>query len=1166
MKKWYFGMTLFLFIVLNLSLVSATYDCNDPSFQNTNHYELNCSVEFGDPDHDALTYNYTWYKVEDTDYSGSQYQEDADEIYYDASEWDSDDEAVLNDSLWDSDGGDVDYAVFGHDAYYYVNYTKPIGADSLQSTWKIQVYDEDVRDLNIHQDCWDYHQDKLVLRIRSCLYSSSNCFGTGKYYLVTFDCADGDNAWEELHNDSDDPLVYEEAMNWEINKEKGSLQQISKETKICISPDDESQYMCEVNANDPFEKSRPYRKSFTLSKDRFYVPYGSIEPIITKIGGYSGRNAIPLNVEMNPHQDFTIEIDAQCMYGDCGTLDLTSDYNTSFLSLVYANYLTETFVIPHNNAGQTSYDAEISSDQSSVFKESTKSYNIINKGDFSHVDYYGDFDVGVTLAHTQTDLEEIQTTAISMDMNDQNITFLTQLKVGDRYEINPPYTMDVSGKVQILSSDESILAPIAGTPYSFEPLSPGCVDVDITVDYNLLVSGMDILEKKNTETYEVCILNVQCPDSIIVSPTDYHNISYRNVDDDLPYPVQVVAKYGNTYSTLRNDADGLNYEINYSKFIEYLTEAPNNLDLAEANARKNTFENYIDMERDAVNDLYFNIISTSSFDQAQFTDLFLGTQNNFTGLPINFTYSPLGCSDYSSIFYANFVNESTITPDCDYYIHDPSHTHYWKSEINSIEVRKICSGIDTRVDSERIDLEVVSGNPSGITFKENNDFTCTNQNNDGSGTICYKVDAIGIYQIKVSIDGNDYGLFYYVGTDCAFENDLSIQDTDFIANKDRRTLMVGDDFVVDDLMLRCKNAANCAQNPLDITSTYYANTYLNALNGHITFTKNNADQTIVGTVNDCAEKSGNPYTDTVEVTFQPLSISFCEADITTQDDFYLPEANKRVNHCSNFDNDVLEGFIKNRISLLNSRYDQNTYEIESYNKVKTILDDSDFIEDLYYRVYLIGWVAELYKIMEEETDDLDIFESSENGYYYENLMHDYPGDFGNNENLQDIYGEEDSTYFNEIIPDVVRNNPELIEINNNSLPFEANKFSSFYPIVKSEYYTSYGTDNNYEIIVQSENELFYSQYEVINKYFFLFEDFLSSSCEFDSDCISILNQIIFDPGTYIDDDEIIFCESEIDLQDMACCDDADDDVFQEKCYDLGTRLDLDLDLIDEVAG
>jgi len=98
--------------------------------------------------------------------------------------------------------GDWDTNASGNGVYYYVNYTKPVGASS-SSLWQIKD-DTGTRNLTFDlTDCWNYYPDKLRLRV-------SATSGSG----VTWWCKG--SVWSGFEDVLGTGDVYEEAMWWNI--------------------------------------------------------------------------------------------------------------------------------------------------------------------------------------------------------------------------------------------------------------------------------------------------------------------------------------------------------------------------------------------------------------------------------------------------------------------------------------------------------------------------------------------------------------------------------------------------------------------------------------------------------------------------------------------------------------------------------------------------------------------------------------------------------------------------------------------------------------------------------------------------------------------------------------------------------------------------------------
>ena len=109
---------------------------------------------------------------------------------------------------------DGDFITFGSSptldtGYFYVNYTKPVGAIS-SSLWRIKeggTLDSTV-DLPISSNCWNHDANKLIFRVEH--------FNIGAH--VKWYCKDGAATWELLDSLGQFSYPHEEAMRWNLSE------------------------------------------------------------------------------------------------------------------------------------------------------------------------------------------------------------------------------------------------------------------------------------------------------------------------------------------------------------------------------------------------------------------------------------------------------------------------------------------------------------------------------------------------------------------------------------------------------------------------------------------------------------------------------------------------------------------------------------------------------------------------------------------------------------------------------------------------------------------------------------------------------------------------------------------------------------------------------------
>jgi len=107
-------------------------------------------------------------------------------------------QANLIDGDWSTSGfTSGDYSTF------YVNYTKPAGASS-SSLWQVKD-DEGMINLTIPQDCWDFDSTTLLFRVRAGYLAEGAC---------EWSCYN--STWKVLRQAGNFPIIYEEAMYWNI--------------------------------------------------------------------------------------------------------------------------------------------------------------------------------------------------------------------------------------------------------------------------------------------------------------------------------------------------------------------------------------------------------------------------------------------------------------------------------------------------------------------------------------------------------------------------------------------------------------------------------------------------------------------------------------------------------------------------------------------------------------------------------------------------------------------------------------------------------------------------------------------------------------------------------------------------------------------------------------
>lgn len=935
---------------------------------------------------------------------------------------------------------------------------------------------------------------------------------------------------------------------WYEVQNDGTLSQISTSNAIQVQDLESKVYVCEVFANDGFENSLLRRKAYTLANDKMYIPYGSMESELIRFAGYYGRDSIPKTSEADFKTNIEYEVNSVCYFGECGFFVTTTTFESKYLALVFETFARTEFKVDNMDKFVTSVDSVVVSEFPRVNSDTINPYFVSSQGFLSNPNrdeaidtsqYLADFDIVATVYLIDGSSYD-KRGSLSLENNVLNVTFNVEVVIRDRYGVNPPYIIPGNSATTFVTHNGTVIDLAPGHSNVFIPGSYGTTNITATVDFDALVQ-MDVSPARTSE--DILVFNgATCPKSLRLQGATPWNIFTQNTTDYLPVDGTLV------YMDDRNVEHALDFKSSWVSYINNMTSIEGYFTgegFGDANARAISFFNNFMLYTGVTRNAILNV--SNSFNQGTLTGLFDPGSSNYLGNMYKVTYAPRRCDAVSTEVEVNLTNIMPPSPRCIYGISNFGEYHktfYWRGDSWKLEVFQNCDGVNTSVDKSRLTLVQASGS---VNFLESNSGVCTNTvQADGIATDCFTPISLGPHKVDVYVDG-DYKFSVTGDTECPYlENSIDSEDDELTANSVSRTILMGDSFDLDEVVIKCRGDSDGNSVCLDGSDVVINMRTMLEHIGDNNFKLLQYSDVSVGTntklsanvqsakvnmsVLDCS--LGGSSVEDFTLSFNGNNRGFCAAPIENTLQFVLPAPHFRDTRCSDVDEGVTSTFTSSFI--------------RSHAYVAT--NETNFGQDIPANADEV--VSSIVAVLEDSryTD------------YIANSIIPYFNNSAAQNSLFDSTNGLIGGNFTQIT--ALRNSNRVLRPEPLRLQISAQN-----PYHLAEIAKSYGGPK--QIFIDDMSKLMSSALQAVCTDHFGKYTNVSRSIDGVESCYDIIAALTFDPGAYIVDTgsspRTVFCDVELDSSDVMCCERGSDCVYEGTCYGHNNVFDIDIDKVTEVC-